>query len=182
MRLLAFALLAITLSLGACSPDDPPPAAPTSAPTTAANPDATLAPMPDVATEDSHSGVTQFLKYYLDVLSFASETGNVTELVRLSAASCDACTSYVAAIEDIYRSGGSITGGDRSFKEAEIRYAGQNSESFATATIHVGRSEQRGASGTIEKRTKSSATTLTFGIVGPAAERQISRISQGAFE
>ncbi|MET1134197.1 MAG: DUF6318 family protein, partial [Aeromicrobium sp.] len=79
MRILTCAFAAtLALTLSACGEDDPPPPDPTTAATTPANPDATLPPMPAVAKEFTPNGAATFVRHYVSVLSFASQTGDVS--------------------------------------------------------------------------------------------------------
>lgn len=88
-------------------------------PTASTTPTSSLGPptMPDEAREDSESGAATFAYYWVSVSDFASLTGNVEELSRISAESCGACSEYIELYEETYRKGGKFTGGQQDFGE-----------------------------------------------------------------
>ncbi|WP_429726102.1 DUF6318 family protein [Aeromicrobium duanguangcaii] len=179
MRILATAVVAsLALSLGACSDDDPRPADPTSAATTSP----TVSPPPSQPTSsmaDSRQGVTDFVSYYLRVLSHAHLTGDTDELGRLSDASCSACQSYISAIDELAEDGGTITGGTRTFDGAEVRYSGPGGESLLTINVKIGSGTRQATPASEKTRVAASRMRLTFGVKGSGTDRRISRIFQG---
>ncbi len=183
MRPLASVIIAcaIALSLGSCSDEKPPPVPPTTA-TTPANPDATPPPMPVRAQEDSRQGVTDFVKYYLDVFNYANHSGDTEELGRLSSPSCSACESYIEAIESLYGGGGAIEGGERTFDAAEVRFLGPDEESLVTADVAISAGTLRKSSKEQPRAIGASSMRLTFGVSGSGGERQVTRIFQGGVE
>ena len=77
MRVVA-ALLALVVVAG-CG-GDPEPKEPKSVPTASTTPTATPPTMPAQAKENSPEGAAAFVKHYIDVFNYASNTGDVTEL------------------------------------------------------------------------------------------------------
>ena len=52
-----------------------------------------------------------FAAYYLDVRNYALQTGDTTELKRITAPQCLMCLQAPTLIESVYRGGGHIEGG-----------------------------------------------------------------------
>ncbi len=103
-------VLAVLLTLGACS-SDPEPKEPKRT-ATSATPTATPPTMPAQAKEDTPEGAAAFVKHYIDVFNYASNTGDVEELSRLSSPDCEGCQSYIKLYRDTYKAGGYFKGSD----------------------------------------------------------------------
>ncbi len=73
-------VLAVLLTLGACA-SDPEPKEPKRT-ATSATPTATPPTMPAQAKEDSPEGAAAFVKHYIDVFNYASNTGDVAATVE----------------------------------------------------------------------------------------------------
>lgn len=99
--------LAVLLTLGACS-SDPAPKEPKRT-ATSATATATPPTMPAQAKEDTPEGAAAFVKHYIDVFNYASNTGDVEELSRLSSPKCDPCTKYAERFKEIYARGDRIS-------------------------------------------------------------------------
>lgn len=109
MRVLV--VLAALLAMGACG-GDPQPKEPKASGTASSSTSATLAvpTMPVQAKENSPEGAAAFVKHYIDVFNYASNTGDVTELSRLSSPKCDGCQSYIKEFESLRTAGKLIDG------------------------------------------------------------------------
>lgn len=166
MRELTTAVLAtLALTLSACTKDDPPPPDPTSAATTPANPDATLPPMPAVAKEFTPNGAATFVRYYVSLLDYASKTGDVEQLVRVSGPDCGGCSDYIQLFSDTYKSGGYIVGRNWKRGGTDLDFVSQRgSESFATTTITISAGINRLSADKDEKRVTASRDRVTFGV------------------
>ena len=100
-------VLAVLLTLGACS-SDPEPKEPKRT-ATSATPTATPPTMPAQAKEDTPEGAAAFVKHYIDVFNYAASTGDVEELSRLSSPDCGPCTKYAERFKAIYDRGDRIS-------------------------------------------------------------------------
>ncbi|MFY0408291.1 DUF6318 family protein [Solicola sp. PLA-1-18] len=113
MRINAFvttAALACVLLAG-CT-DDPvgPVDGDTSAPTTSASPTPTgptPPPLPDAAKADTADGAVAFVQYYIKLLNYAANTGDVAPL-RSTSRNCTGCETYADGYEKIYAAGGNL--------------------------------------------------------------------------
>lgn len=183
MRLVTSAVMAtLALTLGACGGDDPPPPEPTTSATTPANPDATLPPMPDVASQDSPWGASKFVQHYVDALNYAALTGDASVMRSLSSRDCEGCMAYVELFEKTYRDGGYFTGGAWSLdKGAATRYTSSDEPAWVTATISIAEGTQKLAATESPSKTVAKRSVLTFEIV-PGSPRQIAEIMKGDFE
>jgi len=120
------------LLLGACT-DDPAPKEPTGTASATASrpaPTATLPAMPDQAKENSPEGAAAFLAYWVETLNYASATGDVGELSRISSPDCSGCARYIALYRDTYLEGGYFV--DADWAVDEVRLQGTRSETFGT--------------------------------------------------
>jgi hypothetical protein len=164
-RQLIAVMAALTITLSGCTKDDPPPPDPTSAATTPANPDATLPPMPAVAQELTPNGAFSFVRHYVSVLSYASQTGDVAELRQLSAPDCGGCMDFVDLYEKTYADGGWIRESTWSMGEAELQFVRRRGrESFVTTDVTVAAgSAKRDDKAPVEAKS-SSVTKMTFAV------------------
>jgi hypothetical protein len=63
------------------------------------------------ATVHTQNGGTEFVSYWFAVLSYATQTGNTTDLARTSNSNCADCQSVLKTIRAAYGNGGSLQGG-----------------------------------------------------------------------
>lgn len=124
---IAALLLAAALALSACSDDGPDPGESMSTwtpsgtpeePSPSATPTAepTEPELPDAATKATEAGARAFITYYWDLINYAQLTGDVKALKRVSGPNCDACDGINGSIEQLYRDGGRISGGENSVR------------------------------------------------------------------
>jgi len=89
-------VLAVLLTLGACS-SDPEPKEPKRTATSAV-PTATPPTMPAQAKEDTPSGAATFVTYFVDTFNYAARTGDATPLTEVSP-DCEPCRKYAKDFE-----------------------------------------------------------------------------------
>ena len=130
------ALAAVVLAIGVagCSGDDPAPTtvptAPSSAgtsepaPTTPAattpppSPGPTPPPQPALSRQDSPAGAESFARHYIEVLDYASHTGDTSNLQRLG--DCGTCIAQAQGIKEFFAAGGSVVGGQIVIKDSDV--------------------------------------------------------------
>lgn len=106
-------LFSALLVLSGCGGDPPPMAPPAPSPSESA----VAAPvMPEEAKADSKAGAIAFVQHYVELLNYAQGTGDTVPLIALSGSGCRSCTRVRDAIDEIYDSGGRITGGNLELK------------------------------------------------------------------
>ena len=115
MRIIAYVVAALLLFTG-CAQDQPKEPAPTAKP----SPTATVPSMPAAAKENTVAGAVAFVEHYIDVFNYASNTGDVKELQKLSDPKCEGCTSYIDLYKKTYADGGYFRGSDWQFSEATV--------------------------------------------------------------
>ena len=98
--------MAAALLLAGCAEDKP------REPKASAAPTVTVPTMPAAAEKNSEAGAIAFVKHYIDVFNYASNTGDVKELQKLSDPKCEGCTSYIELYAGTYAAGGFYKGGD----------------------------------------------------------------------
>lgn len=118
-------VLTALLVLGACT-SDPQPKEPKPSATTA-TPTASPPSMPAQAKEDSPEGAAAFVKHYINVFNYASSTGDVEELSRLSSPECEGCQSYIKLYRDTYAAGGYFRGSDWKLDDLKVDFGGDES-------------------------------------------------------
>ena len=125
-------LIALAIVLSGCS-GEPAPKEPQK--TTSPTPKSTATPpvMPAQAKEDSPEGAAAFVNYWVKSFNYASESGDVEELRRISSQSCEGCQKYVTLIETTYEDGGYFRGGAWTSSKVEV----ERSSSKALVFVHI---------------------------------------------
>lgn len=120
-------LLAVALA-GCEDEEDPPepiesssePAPPSTSTTAEPTPTGPVEPtLPAEADGDSRTGVEAFVRFYWDVVNYATKTGETELLERLAQPSCDTCEAGIEGIHRVYGRGGRITGGEYAVARVE---------------------------------------------------------------
>jgi hypothetical protein len=168
-------VLAALLVLGGCS-SDPVPKEPAATSATPASPTATPPDMPEQAKQDSPEGAAAFVKYYVDVFNYAASTGDVDELSRLSAPTCEGCQSYISLYRKTYDAGGYFKGGEWKISDLELQPG--DGETFATTSVVSGGGRFRMSRSGVEKASDRETTKLTFA-VHDGSKRQITQLALG---
>jgi len=153
-------VLAVLLTLGACS-SDPEPREPKRT-ATSATPTATPPTMPAQAKEDTPEGAAAFVKHYIDVFNYASNTGDVAELSRLSSPDCEGCQRYVKLYRDTYKAGGYFKGGDWTIGEITLDYG--PGETYADTHVNAEEGRYRESKDSDEKVGNSEDSDIAFGL------------------
>ena len=147
----------ILLFLAACSGPQPIEPSPTSA---APTPTVAAPAMPDQAQENTPEGAAAFVKHYIDVFNYASNTGNTTELRKLTAPSCSGCHSYIDLYEKTYKAGGYFKDSDWKLGELKLDFNKSQSIVYGSATSPAGIIRDR--SGTEPRAGIPEDSDLTF--------------------
>lgn len=121
IRSLAAILTSLTCFAMGCSDPEHERSNPNSEPTTsspsrdrsAADPAGTERPprLTAVAARNTLAGAEAFVHHYVELLNYASATGQVARLTD-SARDCDGCAKYVELYKETYASGGYMKGGE----------------------------------------------------------------------
>ncbi len=103
-------LLALSVSVGACSDGgEEPDAAPTLPPITESP---SPSPEPDVvpseATAATPEGAAEFVRFFYEAIETGYQSRDATALRQLSADDCTACSNFVATIESLKQSGSTV--------------------------------------------------------------------------
>lgn len=103
-----------TLLLAGCSGEEPsasPPSEPPSTTPTVSPPTPTPPSLPASARKPNKAGAVAFAHHYIDLVNFASRTGDLVTLREASAASCRSCQNILKILEGVYGRGGRVQGG-----------------------------------------------------------------------
>ena len=120
MRRTFWPCLALSAVLLAGCTGDPEPREPDPTGSTGPKPTATPPPLPEAATQETPDGAASFVDHYLEVLNYASLSGDVAALEELSAEGCVACQRFIDTVADTYAGGGSFEGGEWSLGDVQV--------------------------------------------------------------
>lgn len=159
----AVVAIGVALVLAACS-DDPVPKEPdtTAAPTSSsASPATTPPPLPEEAKVHTASGAASFAIYWIDVSTFASVTGDTSELTQISDKKCQGCTTYVDLYEQVYEAGGHIEGSVQRLSEMSVSSPDPDVV-IVRATHSMSEGIVLNSSESAEIKTKASTARVSF--------------------
>ena len=165
LRSIVGALLVGAFLLSSCQGEaaEPKGAPQTTAP---ANPDAKLPPMPAMANEFTQSGASAFVAHYVEVLEYASQTGDVAELERLSRKNCEGCNRYIDLFVGIYEDGGFMKDHDWTIGGIKLLFQGtRGSETMATTQLSISGVEAKISRDEKLKKYGGSKDKVTFGVI-----------------
>lgn len=101
---------------------------------------AVLPKKPALADEDSDSGAATFALYWVRMAHYASLTGDVEELKRVSTSDCVSCSKLIETFETTYARGGSYKGGERSFSDVSVETSPTTSDLLVRTTSEIAES------------------------------------------
>jgi hypothetical protein len=118
-----------TLLLAGCSGDEPTagppkPAEPPTSPVTTTSPTPAPPVLPAAARENSKAGAVAFAHHYIDLINYASGSGDVRGLRAVSGPRCASCQNFVSILRDLYRGGGFVQGGEWTVESYSVIAAG----------------------------------------------------------
>lgn len=165
LQLSVVAGCALTLTVGACSPDDPPTPTPTTAAPEPANPNTTPPPMPDQAAQFTPNGAASFVSYYVSTLGYASKTGEIDELREASSPSCEGCSSYIDLYESTYAAGGWFKGFTWTKGDTRLAFDRRpGGETRATTKVTVSAGTFKESADDSVRRAAETEDVVTFGL------------------
>jgi hypothetical protein len=164
--------------LAGCS-DEPVPKEPDGTASTSPTPISTESPppLPEQATENSAEGAAAFLDHYLDVMNYASHTGDVAPLQALSLDTCSGCQKYIDHYLERLDAGGSRTGGEWSVDKVEIEQIGD--EVFLVAAIAIAAGEQAATATDDALPFAATAEDVTFAAIHSGDEWTMTQMAPG---
>lgn len=155
VRVIAYVLAAGMLFAG-CTEDKPKEPDPTSKP----SPTVAVPSMPAAAQDNTKAGAIAFVKYYIDVFNYASNTGDVKELQKLSDPGCEGCDTYIDLFRSTYDAGGYYE--DAEWSLSNIAASRQDSTLVVFATVHVPGGKHKTSSNAKEVPGKVEDSDLAF--------------------
>lgn len=91
--------------------------------------------MPEAAKKETPEGAKAFVEYWVAMLSYAYETGDVTTLKKLSTSACNGCQASIASIERAYSNGGWLEGGQVRLAASEVRSVAGRQQAIIVAQL-----------------------------------------------
>ncbi|MCW2759475.1 MAG: hypothetical protein JWO46_3221 [Nocardioidaceae bacterium] len=155
--------LALAVSLAGCGGANPKPS-PVVESSATPSPSASGAPtMPAEAKGTDAEAAKAFVQHYLAVLSYATSTGDVSDLKRLGLDSCKSCQNVIAEIERLYGVGGSASGEGYTAQ----RFNASNAHGIWTLNLTINAAPQTIVSSKSAKPSTSpdSQTRATFHLI-----------------
>jgi hypothetical protein len=172
-------VLAALLVLGACS-SDPVPKEPAATSSTPASPTATPPDMPEQARQDSPEGAAAFVKYYVDVFNYAASTGDVDELSRLSAPTCEGCQSYISLYRKTYDAGGYFKGADWTL--GDLRLQEEDGTSYVTTIAKANPGPYRATANDPERTSTGQDNQVSFAVSKTKSAWHVDQLGLGGVE
>lgn len=174
MRTTTAVVVGLLVLLGACSQPEVIEPEPAASPTASARPAPT---MPEQAREDSDEGRVAFVTHWIDVLNYASATGQTAELEDLSADDCSGCLEYIDLYRDTYESGGSVEGAEWEVEDLAID---QRDPSVVFVRYRAGEVRFRASSESSVEVSAPSKDDLVFEVSGPSDARAITLLERAS--
>lgn len=136
---LTAAVAVLALALTGCSSDsDSAGAEPTpSASESPAVQKPTPTNVPAYAQNEGRPGAEQFIDYWVRTLNKATQTGEIKQLVALSAPTCRMCGTYAMGIDEIYDAGGHVESQGWDVQSITHEAGGDDSRRVLVATVDV---------------------------------------------
>ncbi|MDF1703383.1 MAG: DUF6318 family protein [Aeromicrobium sp.] len=123
-------------------------------------PSATPPPLPEAATQETAEGAASFVDHYLDVMNYASLTGDTAPLKALSEKDCGGCQDYVEHYENRATAGGTVRGGEFSAGEISVAPYGTDLSLQTELTIAAGSVTETAES--VEEEFAASSEVVTL--------------------
>ncbi len=156
MRLIALLMTTALLFAGCTNEPEPKEPDATSKPT----PTATVPSMPAEAKEGSDEGAIAFVKHYIEVFNYASNTGDVEELQKLSDSDCGGCTEYIDLFRKTYADGGYFK--DSDWQLNTITAEAQGSEMVVFAHLSAPKGRYKTSTKSTERAGEGESTDVTL--------------------
>ncbi len=114
---------------------------------------------------NTRSGVSTFVRHYVQVLGHAANTGDVKELQRLSAKECEGCTRYIGLFRDTYEAGGLLRQNWSAPNDSVVRHDPRvDASSFVTTDLKISRGMYKQSAGEPTTKIKATSTRVTFAL------------------
>ena len=124
VRLLAAVAGAALLAASGCTSEGAPEPAPlpteSASPSDTASPSPTAPTLPPEAEGTSPAAAKAFARHYVDLVNYASNTGDVARLKEARQARCEVCRGIETGIADIYLGGGRLEGDGWTVTSTEV--------------------------------------------------------------
>jgi len=155
------------LTLASCGgdPHKPPPLTVSPSPTQSLSPTPTgpTAPtLPAVAKKHSHEGAEAYVRYYVDVLNYATGQVDPPALAKVTSKDCQGCLNILGVLRDLKESDSVVTGGVWIIKSFGIGCCPHPGSDHSFLVV-IDRSRQVIVDGNGERNTyKGGEATFTF--------------------
>ncbi|GAA2070215.1 hypothetical protein GCM10009821_03940 [Aeromicrobium halocynthiae] len=174
MRTTTAVAVALLVLLGACSRPEVLEPEPDASPTASARPAPT---MPAQAREDTDEGRVAFVAHWIDMLNYASETGQTDELEKLSAAACAGCLEYINLYQDTYEAGGFVEGAQWEVEDLAID---QRDPSVVFVRYKAGEVRFRPSADSSTEVSAPTKDDLVFEVSGSPDDRRVTLLERAS--
>ena len=162
MTMRRMVLPVLVMMLVGCSGEPDPPEE-TASPT----PEITAPALPELADDDSPAGAEAFARHYIEVLNYASATGDTDPLDELSSEHCSGCRKYIDLYRSTYEDGGFFKDSDWKVEESQVwKVSGGYDVALKVSTVE-GTSR---ASSTDQTRVDPAFTESIILLISPGSE------------
>jgi len=137
--------------------------------------------MPTVAQEFTPNGAATFVAHYVSLLDYASKTGDVRELARLSDSQCEGCNRYIDRFRTLYEAGGKADGRDWTRTATDLRFQRDRQfETIATTTLRISRGSIQDSSDAAPVEYPDVSEPVTFALLFDGSWRITQFVAGGA--
>jgi hypothetical protein len=134
--------------------------------------------MPAEAKGTSAEAAKAFVRYWIDSLNYAAQSGRTDHLKRLNSQTCAACVAITDFIDKVYSSGGFIHGdGWRTESAQTISHHGRD-RPFVDVVVFVNPQHVRPGKGKAVKSFKGGRRLKTFQLERAAGGWHVARLEQ----
>ncbi|MBM9462826.1 hypothetical protein JL108_05145 [Aeromicrobium sp. YIM 150415] len=147
----------LAMTLMGCSGDPDPPEESVSP-----SPEITAPAMPELAGDDSPAGAEAFARHYIEVLNYASSTGDTDLLRSLSSADCSGCQKYVDLYRSTYDDGGYFRESKFVIDATTIDYEEGYSKQYVTLQTTLTEGQHRTSADSAPRTTSATKDTISF--------------------
>ena len=172
IRVVRYSLIAGVLALAGCTDAAGEPsilpdltAPPSGTPTPTASPTAEPPVEPDNAHEYSAEGVEAFTLYAIEVINYAYQTNDVTDLEQIRSDDCQFCDRTVDQLTVIGEAGGRIEGGQMSPGPLSITGPTEGVQTSAGAVVEISASTTIHGNGNVTDQQPARAVYFIFNLV-----------------
>jgi hypothetical protein len=176
---LAAVAVSVSVLVGGCTQDAGPKPSPLPSTTKSASP-TSRAPTPPVmpaeAKGTSAKSAELFARQYVDLINYASQTGNTTALRAASTEECSTCKVVAAEIERPYKKGGHLEGGAWTTGDPSVGLASNRSNALISFPVRISKQTEFSTSNAATRSIPAASGTLDLRLIRRSSQWMVNRL------